>query len=32
MLLVYIHNKKLMAVTCVETAAVPEKQSRTVVR
>jgi hypothetical protein len=32
MLLAYIDNKTLMAVTCAETAAVPEKQSRTIVR
>jgi hypothetical protein len=32
MLLADIHNNILMAVTCVETAAVPDKQSRTIVR
>jgi hypothetical protein len=32
MLLAYIHYKNIMAVTCVETAVVPEKQSRSIVR
>jgi hypothetical protein len=32
MLLAYIDNKNIMAVTCAATAVVPEKQSRTIVR